>query len=105
MIDDVVGRESHSEEGRGRVEVSRHSVPRVDVLADSFKSSSLMEERGADAFADDVPVGTDRDLRAEKKRVVVVTKAIDVVWNFNLIFKLTKVNSAYSSIGTWVCRK
>jgi len=67
VVHDVVGREPHAEQRRRRVEVSGHAVARVDVFADAFQSSSLVEERGADAFTDDVPVGTNGNLTPKKK--------------------------------------
>ena len=41
VVDDVVGGETHAEEGRGRVQVHRHSGPRAHVLADPLKPGGL----------------------------------------------------------------
>ena len=41
VVDDVVGGESHAEEGRGRVQVHRHARPRAHVLADALQAGGL----------------------------------------------------------------
>ena len=46
MVDDVVGGESHAEEGRGGVQVHRHTRPRVHVLTDPLQSGRLQSHAG-----------------------------------------------------------
>ena len=36
VVDHIVGSEAHAKEGAGGVEVGRHAVPCVDVLADAL---------------------------------------------------------------------
>ena len=46
VVDDVVGGESHSEEGRGGVQVHRHPRPRVHVLSDPLQTGRLQSHAG-----------------------------------------------------------
>lgn len=63
VVDDVVGSESHAEQGRRGVQVAGHSRATVHVLADAFESRRLVEVCRTDALAYDVPVLAGRHVR------------------------------------------
>ena len=54
MVDDVVRGEAHAEEGRGGVQVHRHTRPRVHVLTDPLQTGRLQSQSHAGRVEKDV---------------------------------------------------
>lgn len=40
MVDDVVGSVAHAKEGAGRMEVTWHACPHVDIFTDALRSNT-----------------------------------------------------------------